>query len=410
MSFIITMRNLTLILILFLLVACGQLGASAPPSPQPTPAPTLAPTSVPAAALRVGEKRPVELAGAQILSLSPDGRWLAARKDKALCLYDAATLAEQHCAELPDGQFDSRGVAWSPDSTRIALTEDVYRTLVESDLWVMDASTGALTNLTDDGATGSVLKPKTTGADPQFDAVPAWSPDSKTLIFARTPASRDQTALYRVAATGGEAQLVWTITTHGPFALFYGLRWSRDGQHILYTLAHPDADNSGNGVWMVDQDGRNARPVARATDKDLGYPMLIDVTARGDRALIWYYLASQMYVTKPNVSYYALLDLDTGAIEPLKQAAGDAPEFFSPQNAIFSPDGSKLLYSYRDGDLTTRLVVRDLGGGAEQVLLSQPGKAIGASDFGQGLNWSADDTVYAAAGPGSGLLLRLAGQ
>ena len=403
------MRNLSLILMLFMLAACGQFAAPASPSPPPTLAPTVAPTSVPAAALRVAEKRPIALAGAQILSLSPDGRRLAARKDKALCLYDAATLAEQHCAELPNGQFDSRGVAWSPDSTRIALTEDLYRLLVESDLWVMDASSGALTDLTDDGAIGSVLKPKTTGADPQFDAAPAWSPDSKTLIFARTPASRDRTAIYRVAAGGGEAQLVWTVTTHGPFVLFYGLRWSLDGRHILYTLAHPESDNSRNGVWIVDQDGRNSRQLARATDKLLGYPMLIDVTARGDRALIWYYLASQLYVTKPNVSYYALLDLDTGAIEPLKQAAGDAREFFSPQNAIFSPDGSKLLYSYRDADLAARLVVRDLSGGPEQVLLSQPGKAIGASDFGQGLNWSADDTVYAAAGPGSGLLLRLAG-
>jgi hypothetical protein len=105
----------------------------------------------------------------------------------------------------------------------------------------------------------------------------------------------------------------------------------------------------------------------------------------------------------------AHLHLDTGTIEPLKQAAGDAPEFFSPQNAIFSPDGSKLLYTYRDARITTRLVVRDLSGGAEQLLLSRPGKAIGASDFGQGLNWSADDTVYAATGPGIGLLLRLAG-
>jgi Tol biopolymer transport system component len=403
------MRNFTSIAVLLMLAACGQLGAPASPSPPPTLAPTLAPTSVPATALRVTEERPIALAGSQILSLSPDGRRLAARKDKALCLYDAATLVEQHCAELPNGQFDSRGVAWSPDSTRIALTEDLYRLMVESDLWVLDATTGALTNLTDDGATGSVLKPKTTGADPQFDAAPAWSPDGKTLIFARTPASRDRTAIYRVDAAGGEAQRVWTVTTHGPFVLFYGLRWSLDGRHILYNVAHPEADNSRNGVWIVDQDGRNSRQLARATDKDLGYPMLIDVTARGDRALIWYYLASQLYVTKPNASYFALLDLDTGAIEPLKQAGSDKLEYLSPQNAIFSPDGSKLLYSYRDADLTARLVVRDLSGGPEQVLLSQPGKGIGASDFGQGLNWSADNTVYAATGPGAGQLLRLAG-
>jgi Tol biopolymer transport system component len=48
-------------------------------------------------------------------------------------------------------------VVWSPDSTRIVFSEQTFVTFKDGDLWVMDAATGTLTNLTDDNYTDAIF-------------------------------------------------------------------------------------------------------------------------------------------------------------------------------------------------------------------------------------------------------------
>jgi Tol biopolymer transport system component len=109
------------------------------------------------------------------------------------------------------------------------------------------------------------------------------------------------------------------------------------------------------------------------------------------------------FYSQANVSYCDLVDLNTGEVEPLKQATSDATEFYGPMVATFSPDGSKVLYVYVDASEEVQLAVRDLDGGTENVLLTLE-RTEGFYGRGCSLTWAENDTIYL---PGSNLLLTL---
>ncbi len=98
------------------------------------------------------DQRAVEVAaGGRILGLSPDGMPLVVKRETAICIQDAAPLAETSCAAWDMEGVHQESFVWSPDSTKGAGTKDAAQYLVDSDLWVPETATGDLTNLTDDG-------------------------------------------------------------------------------------------------------------------------------------------------------------------------------------------------------------------------------------------------------------------
>ncbi len=380
------------VLIITLLAGCGGGGAA------PVPAPPSA--SKAAADLKVIAQRDLKIDNTRSLSLSPDGKWLAAIRGKSACLIAVDTLADKQCAEVTTGGLDVRSFVWSPDSQRVVFTEDLPRYMFESDIWTLDVENGQLTDLTPDNVSGSFLKlPKDSVA--LLDTMPGWSPDGQTLIFSRSDRANALTTLYRISVNGGTPEKIIDAAGSGPIAVWYGPRWLSNGK-IVYTINHPKQSEPTNGVWIADSNGQNARQLL-AFDQQLGAPILADVSAKGDRALIWYTAAMQ-YATKPNVSFFALLDLSNGQAFPLKPSG----EFIGPANAAFSPDGSKIAYVYRTLDEQVNLVIRDVADGTEHTLLTQSG-ILGASTESpmQGLDWANNDTLYAATGPGVGSLLTL---
>jgi len=132
---------------------------------------------------RVVDERAVDLEDGRIRALSPDGRRLLVERGKRICVYDAGTLAEPTCVAWPGEQLDFTSFVWSPDGERVAFTEDAYRFFVDGDVWVMEAATGRLTNLTDDGVDGGLTFEE--DVPQRIDTVPAWSPDGTELVFAR---------------------------------------------------------------------------------------------------------------------------------------------------------------------------------------------------------------------------------
>lgn len=376
-------------LIVMLLAACG--GAV------PVPAPPSA--SKAAADLKIAAQRDLQIDDTRIISLSPDGKWLAALRDRSACIIAVDSLADKQCAEVKTGSLDSRSIVWSPDSQRIAFTEDLPRYMFESDIWTLVVDSGQLTDLTPDNLSGSVISlPQDSAAT--LDTMPGWSPDGQTLIFARSMRSGD-TALYKMSADGGTPQKVLDIAGGGMIAVWYGPHWLNNGK-IVYTIFHAKIDDPDNGVWLVDSNGQNARQLVKVTDKQTGLPILRDVSAKGDRALVFY--SGALQYAAPNVSYLALLDLTSGQTVPLKPAA----EFLSVANAAFSPDGSKINYVYRSADKQTQVMVRDVQNGTDNSLLTQSTLLGTTTDSTvQGLDWANNDTVYAAAAPGSGILFTL---
>ena len=329
---------------------------------------------------RVVGQRQVALTNARILSLSLDGQWFAAYLSDAgrVCIYAVASLARGHCAGLPDGAIDPLSVAWSPDSTRLALTENLFTNGSESDIWVFDRASGRLADLTDDGVSGDVLSGRLhpAGGKAQYDVVPAWSPDGRALVFGRTPS----------AAACGE---------RGPPAPIRPSTWSRP-------RAAPRAGSSTrrrarrstcSTTCAGRAPGRSCTPSAPAAP-----------TTRPPACGAWTPTAATRD-SWPNRMPGSARRCSSGP-----RRAGTRRS----SNAVFSPDGSSVLYvylslTYRSRLVPPPLVVRDLRSGSERPLVQPelPQSLRGSTGIGQGLDWASSNTVYVAASPSSGLLLTL---
>ena len=151
---------------------------------------------------RLTDARPIRVEGARLISMSPDGRWIAAARPAIgyqrgqLCVVDIETLLDRACADLSELGAGLRleDVAWSPDSAHLAFSERTFVTYEDGDLWVMDAATGDLTNVDDDGFAGDVpiLDPEGDAPTVTLPVNPAFSPDGSTLAFSRTVLERGE--------------------------------------------------------------------------------------------------------------------------------------------------------------------------------------------------------------------------
>ena len=389
------------LMLVCLLVACGGVQT------------TSVPTIVPASALQSTNLRQVDLADQGTIGLSPNGAWLITSKQAQLCVVATDTLLEKTCVEAKYVDFPT--LAWSPDSRRVAWTEDWAKRAVDSDIWVLEVASGKLTNLTDDGFAGTMVQAVDTNAQITVDVAPAWSPDGASLVFARTPADRGSTNLYRVAATGGPPEQIALVTPGYGLAIYRGVFVHADGS-IIYTIAHGDTSYERNGVWRINADGSNPQQLVAnkpfSTDSpQKGVPIVADVNF--SHALLYWIKSTSRFFPSPNVSLYSLLDLQTGTVTPLKQVAEPSVlqtiSFVGPTAATFSPDGGKILYTYRTADFRPLLAVRDLASDHEYALqtFESPETAIVGDPNGTGLNWASNNLVYGSSVAPNGMLLQL---
>lgn len=123
----------------------------------------------------------------------------------------------------------------SPDAKWIAFASD-RAGHGDLDIWVLQIRGGDPIRLT---------------ADPSDDYDPSFSPDETTVAFR---SDRDGGGIYRVSATGGEAQLV----ARGG----YGPRFSPDGKWIAYWVGSPGSgfERGTSQIFIVPSNGGPARP------------------------------------------------------------------------------------------------------------------------------------------------------
>ncbi len=383
-------------------------------------------TPAPAAGdLHVTEQREVTIDGGWPAALSPDGHWLAVWREAgdaenpvdeaggSICAYDAATLAEDRCAATTAASFDANSATWSPDGTRLAFTENLSEYFDDADLWVFDAAAGTVTNLTDDGTDDLFV-----GADPSTalgDLAPAWSPDGTEIAFARSVVDETElyeTALYRIAAEGGEPRKVVDLDPGERLPVFAGVRW-QDDDTLLYSVVRGNGSGngaSGDGLWAVSADGGEPRRVLDA-DPVKGPPILVAVSTQG-QGLLFYPRVQASASTSREESAFAVIDLATEEVEPLEPtAATDATDATAPyrrvRTAAFSPDGGRLLVA-TGGIEYDRLVVRDLTTGDErEVPLPREQLRFSVHPLGGGTTWATNGIVFVVAPGRAGTLVRL---
>jgi Bacterial SH3 domain len=359
--------------------------------------------------------RQIDLPDRRILTYSPDGTALAtytrdAHKGDQLCIVEVATLQDRVCGDLSgiEAGLREEDVVWSPDSSKLAFAEESFMTFIDGDLWVMDAQTGEVTNIADDGYNGKIPLGDETDADFSIDILPAWRPDSSGLAFSRTPYRNGEfrgNQIAEVSLDGSAPTTLVPVTLDEPGVVYYGMLYSGDGAHLLYTVSHVDRDNPQSGLWIADSDGKNPRQII-GSDPDLGPPVVVGVTPSGDKALVFYIQAAMMLSSRG--PYYAVVDTETGNTMPVELGLPDQNERAFVAMATLSPDGTKLLTVTRATEPEGIVAVRDLdGGNFEQVGEPIPDATISSSLH--GVEWATNGTVYVPRGLEMGAIIEVEG-
>jgi Tol biopolymer transport system component len=344
-------------------------------------------------AISLVEQRVIEISGSRLISLSPDGGSIAvARPDGSdateLCIHEVATLAERVCADLGDLEsglwHDS--VVWSPDSQWLAFAELWPQYFAGGGLWLMDASTGALTNLLDDSA---------------LALYPTFTPDSTAVTFERTSVRAGESESVDIATvpiTGGEAVRLGDSDRAGSSVEHWRMLWSEDGSRLYTSLL--DRRGSDSGIWAFAADGEHARQVLSVSGPDDSPPSIVAVSPRGEHLLV-----RLPGTYRGAVDCCAIVDGVSGAVERIESLRPKARRSKPIIGAMLSPDGSQLLTV--SGRFPKRQVaVRDVAGSGETILMNER-RGGAPTDLGARSTWAENDTILILGGLNGGTLLVL---
>jgi hypothetical protein len=274
----------------------------------------------------------------------------------------------------------------------------------------MDAATGELTNLADDGFAGGVpiLGDEEPPADPIYlDVLPAWAPDSQSIAFSRSPFVDGEfrgNEIVTVDLASGDVETLLQVTSEEPGVVYFGMAWAPDGERLYYLITHSDLDNPENGIWVYDRASGQSQHILE-NDPEKGPPALLRVAATGQTGLVFYPIFFGQFDAQGDV--FALLDLETHALSPVNPVADPSVHAYV-RVATFSPDGTRVLYGVHqlEGD-RTRFLVRQLPDGQPEAPVAEiEGRAM-MTTIGGGLFWANDGTVFAATDLNAGLLLTL---
>jgi len=355
--------------------------------------------------MTVKNRQPITVDDARIISMSPDGtRFVAATPAAgyprgALCTYEVATGAQIACADLSplDAGLRIEDVTWSPDGTKLALSERAFVLLKDGDLWLTDADTGVLTNIADDGYSGNLVVKMASPAPGEVTvpSSPAFTPDGTGVTYSRTrfagsePAGND---IVTVPLAGGEPHVVVSVTDREIGVAYLGMRWAPDGSKLYSSVHHTKRDDEQNGIWAVNANGSDAHRLVGPPDEASYGPAVLQVAADGAHLLSWDPSYANQFSNRLPV--FAVVDTETGASTPLVPLAPETPSYAWVSWAGFSPDGGSVLTLTNSGEPILDARVRDIGGTTEYQLTLDDQTRAGWIGSGISMTWAANGIAF----------------
>jgi Tol biopolymer transport system component len=334
--------------------------------------------------------------------LSPDGALIAYQDSpRQFCVLIIA-LNVSRCAELRGEagprEVDPTSVRWSPDSTRLVFTESFFRNFNEPDIWVMNALTATLTNLTPDDSARFRLEDLRNARS--IDVAPAWSADSTQIAFLRyfSLGSANNgglvAAVFTVPADGGPAEQRTTVLIQDA-RFFYSLDWAVDGERVLLNLAQPSREYPQNGLWVTNLGGGGTRQLLRA-DNLVG----VRFSADGRFAMGQDIVASNESTVRGGGNSTLITTLD-----------GREVRLDGVRGAHFggwSPTGASVVYVVRSAQegLSGLYIAPEPGAEGYQIYAGRGAAPTHRGSGWDGMIWAANNTILVTDGPDF-VLLRL---
>jgi dipeptidyl aminopeptidase/acylaminoacyl peptidase len=175
---------------------------------------------------------------------SPDGNWISYISTKSgapeLWLW---SVQDGHEVQLTDLGGRINALNWSPDGRWIAFSGDRYGGF---DIWKVAVPGGEVHRLT---------------YDIRYDVYPAWTPDSKKIVYDRLDDRWVDHEVLEISAEGGNPRLIIEETDffdYGSGRTFGYPLVSPDGRTVLFRSHRSGWIN----YWIVPLDGGEARPIA----------------------------------------------------------------------------------------------------------------------------------------------------
>jgi Tol biopolymer transport system component len=197
-----------------------------------------------------------QIDGGMFYSASPDGRRLAMspwpnpiRGAHQLAVYVSNADGSDVHRITPPG-VDAIGPRWSPDGRRIVYQGRDDGTLFVGDLFVVDAASGDVTRVTDLPRVSSNW----------WFMSPSLSVDGKTIVFHMPRRSTSgRWDLWSVPVTGGEPTLVRRDAAYGTYLADGSIAFLEEPRYG--SLSPPAGLVSDEGIWIVEADGSDPRPL-----------------------------------------------------------------------------------------------------------------------------------------------------
>jgi Tol biopolymer transport system component len=314
----------------------------------------------------------VELGPAFSAWLSPDGKTVLFHSEAGTCLRAVDETGER-CLAGRD-LFDTDAADWSPDGSRIAMTDDLALGS-EPDLWVLDVASGERTRLTEDDADRVNMMTQEIPDGAVVDIAPSWSGDGKQIRFLRRE-SANSASVMSVPASGGDPARLGTIETS--WENLQSVAWADDS--VAWFSGSPSGGDGG--VFVAGLSGESRKVL------DGEYSRL-SFSADGN-----FLLADQRGVDGDAAVGKAVVVPARGG-EPIPVAEGEVTY------PTWAPDGHAILYVEAPG--TLRVVGKP--GDTPRDLHQQPD--IRAADL-DNLDW-VPGSVLVSLGDGHPVVLTVDG-